>query len=77
MRTILVQGKAGADGVLHLSIPLGTPDLEYEVMVNLQPRLPDDWPPGYFEETAGGITDETFVRPPQCMRCLDKGQKDS
>ena len=23
------------------------------------------WPPGYFENTFGSITDETFVRPPQ------------
>jgi hypothetical protein len=24
-----------------------------------------DWPPGYFDETFGSITDDTFVRPPQ------------
>jgi hypothetical protein len=26
-----------------------------------------DWPPGYFENTCASITDETFVRPPQCF----------
>ena len=36
MRTIQVRGKAGADGVLHLSIPLGTPDTEYETVVVVQ-----------------------------------------
>jgi hypothetical protein len=25
----------------------------------------DDWPEGFFEQTAGSITDPTFVRPPQ------------
>ena len=65
MRAISTRGKTGADGVLHLSIPLGTPDLEYEVVVNLQPRTAE-WPAGYFEEVAGSITDETFFGPDQC-----------
>jgi hypothetical protein len=26
---------------------------------------PVDWPPGWFEATAGSITDPTFVRHPQ------------
>jgi len=68
MRTIQLRGKTGADGVLHLSIPVGTPDQEYEVVVNLQPHLADGgWPPGFFEEVVGRITDESFVRPPQCQ----------
>ena len=25
----------------------------------------DNWPEGFFEQTAGSITDPTFVRPPQ------------
>jgi hypothetical protein len=69
MQTIQVRGKTGADGVLHLSIPLGTPEAEFEAVVVVQPQTPaaihPEWPPGFFEETAGGITDETFVRPPQ------------
>lgn len=61
MRTIQVRGKTGPDGVLHLTIPTETPDQEYDVVVNLQPILPDGgWPPGYFEEVAGSITDEAF-----------------
>jgi hypothetical protein len=67
MRAIQVSGKTGADGVLHLSIPVGTPDAEFEVVVHLQQRMADGgWPPGYFENVAGSITDETFFGPDQC-----------
>ena len=47
---------------------------EFEVVVVVQPKQtsaaaesPEDrgWPPGYFENTFGSITDDTFVRPPQ------------
>jgi hypothetical protein len=33
----------------------------------LQQSGPEElgWPPGYFEQTAGAIQDETFTRPPQ------------
>ncbi len=69
MRTIQVRGKTGADGVLHLSIPLGTPEAEFEAVVVVQPEEPaatdNGWPPGLFEEVAGGIDDETFFRHPQ------------
>ncbi len=65
MRRIDMTERTGADGVLHLSIPLETPDQEYVVMVYVHPRI-TEWPPE-FKELAGSITDETFVRPPQCM----------
>lgn len=69
METIRVLEKTGKDGALHLRIPLGKPEAEYDVVVIVQPKLqgssPDGgWPPGYFD-LAGSITDETFVRPPQ------------
>jgi hypothetical protein len=68
MRTIQVHGKTGADGVLHLSIPVGTPEMEFEVVVVAQPALPEetdsDWPPGFFEETAGAWQGE-LERAPQ------------
>jgi hypothetical protein len=69
-----LHGKTGADGVMHLSIPLGDPNAEYGVVVVMQratpvvqTKTPEElgWPPGFFEQTAGGITDETFVRHPQ------------
>jgi hypothetical protein len=69
MQTIRVLEKTGSDGTLSLRIPLGRPEVEYEVVVVLQPRTavaPEErgWPPGYFD-LAGSVDDETFVRPSQ------------
>jgi hypothetical protein len=69
METIRVLEKTGKDGALHLRIPLGKPEVEFEVVVIVQPKAPGSpqergWPPGYFD-LAGSITDETFLRPPQ------------
>jgi hypothetical protein len=70
MQTIRVLEKTGKDGTLSLRIPLGKPEVEYEVLVVVQPSsvatTPEErgWPPGYFD-LAGSIDDETFVRPPQ------------
>ena len=64
--------KTGNDGRLHLDIPLGIPNAEFEVIVKAcaaattsQPPEDRGWPPGYFENTFGSITDDTFVRPDQ------------
>jgi hypothetical protein len=74
MQTIRILEKSDKDGTLRLHVPVGKPDVEYEVVLVLQPRdalpkaaTPEElgWPPGYFEATFGSITDETFVRPPQ------------
>lgn len=71
MQTIRVLEKTGKDGMLSLRIPLGNPEVEYDVLVVVQPKAAaassDElgWPPGYFEATFGSIDDETFVRPPQ------------
>ena len=73
MQTVRVTERTGKDGVLHVSIPLGTPDADFEVLLVVQPKgtepspaTPDQhgWSPGYFD-LAGSIEDETFVRPPQ------------
>ncbi len=71
MKTIQLVEKTDKDGALSLRIPLGKPEVEWEVVVVVQPKSPsltvDDrgWPAGYFERTFGSIDDETFVRPPQ------------
>ena len=74
MQTIRVLEKTGKDGTLHLDIPLGKPEAEFEDVLVIQAKeeltngnSPDalGWPAGYFETTFGSITDETFVRPPQ------------
>jgi hypothetical protein len=73
VQTLRVTERTGKDGVLHVSVPLGTPEADFEVLVVVQPKetkpspaSPEElgWPPGYFD-LAGSIDDETFVRPPQ------------
>jgi hypothetical protein len=74
MKIVCVAEKTGSDGLLRLQIPVGAPEAEYDAVVVLQARalagppcVADNrgWPPDYFQETFGSITDESFVRPPQ------------
>jgi hypothetical protein len=74
MEIVHVSEKTGSDGLLRLQIPVGAPETEYDAVVVLQPRTASGtscvadsrgWPPGYFENTFGSITDESFLRPPQ------------
>ncbi len=51
------------NGVVVLSEGVQLPEGQ-EVTV-LAPDDDSGWPPGYFENTFGSITDETFERPPQ------------
>jgi hypothetical protein len=67
MRSIQVRGKTGADGVLHLSIPVEAPHAEFDIVVVVQQQpvtVHPSWPPGFFEETAGAWQGE-FERAPQ------------
>ena len=66
MSTIVLQSKSGPDSKLHLEVPVGQPDTEFEVEVVVRPKNPngEGWPPGYFD-LFGSVDDETFVRPPQ------------
>ena len=67
MHTLRLREKADKDGVLHLEIPVGQPDAEFEAEIVLHTRngaTAPGWPPGYFD-LAGSITDETFKRQPQ------------
>ncbi len=67
MQTIRVLEKTGKDGTLHLHIPLGQPEAEFEVVVQprgaVESRTPEErgWPPAYFD-LAGSIADETFCK---------------
>jgi hypothetical protein len=74
MNILHVVERTGKDGILHLNLPLGQAETEYEVVVVVQAKqavekatTPEErgWPPGYFESTYGSITDESFERPPQ------------
>jgi hypothetical protein len=73
MQTLRILEKTDKDGTLHLDIPLGKPEAEFEIVIVVQPKdtlanasTPEErgWPAGYFD-LAGSIDDETFVRPPQ------------
>jgi hypothetical protein len=71
MHTLHITERTGKDGVLHVSVPLGTPNAAYDVVLVVQPKevkpsIADEraWPPGYFD-LAGSIQDETFTRPAQ------------
>jgi hypothetical protein len=66
MSNILIRSRSGPDSKLHLEVPVGQPNMEFEVEVTVRPQNPisADWPTGYFE-LFGSIADETLVRPPQ------------
>ncbi len=67
MRTIHVRGMTGADGALHLTIPVGVPHGEFEVVIVVEHHpvtVHPDWPPGFFEQTAGAWQGE-LERAPQ------------
>ena len=40
MQTVRISEKTGSDGILHLRIPVGGPEADYDVVVMLQPRTP-------------------------------------
>jgi hypothetical protein len=66
MHTVRMCRKTGADGVLHLDVPLGIADTDCEVVVVVQPRVADRrWLPGFWEALAQGWQGEPLVRPPQ------------
>jgi hypothetical protein len=65
MTTVVLRTTSGPDGKLHLEVPVGQPDTEFEVEVRVRPKATArDWSPGYFE-LFGSIDDETFIRHPQ------------
>jgi hypothetical protein len=70
MQSIKLCSHVGADGILHLEIPVGITDKEMEVMViyqQIEPstptRTPEElgWPPGFFEQTYGSCQDDPIV----------------
>ncbi len=78
MNVIRMTATSGPDGVLHLSVPVGSAG-EFEVAVVVSPKpiangtaVPAPktseelgWPPGFFENVIGSIDDPAFKRYPQ------------
>ena len=73
MQKVQVQSHVGADGILHLDIPVSVTDTDLEVTITIktietkQQKTPLElgWPPGFFEETAGALADDPIKRYPQ------------
>ena len=71
MSEIHLTATAGPDGVLHLDVPVGGAGV-FDVFVRPKAKAngtgrkptPEElgWPPGFFERTAGSISDPTFER---------------
>jgi hypothetical protein len=66
MHRVVVKSRVGSDGVLHLAVPVGKTNADREVRVVVEasgpsPMTQEQWRDFVFE-TAGTITDPTFVR---------------
>lgn len=69
METITLHSRVGADGLLKLQVPVKLTNTDLEVVLIVQPVAPagqaPGWPPGFFEEVAGGWKGELLVREDQ------------
>ncbi len=69
METITLHSRVGADGLLKLQVPVKATNTELEVVLIVQPVAPagqeHGWPPGFFEEVAGGWKGELLAREDQ------------
>ena len=65
MTSIILHTTSGPDGKLHLEVPVGLADTEFEVQLTARPKSARViLPPGYFD-LIGSVDDETLVRQPQ------------
>jgi hypothetical protein len=65
MTSIVLRTTSGPDGILHLEVPVGQPDTEFEVEVKALPKEGRVvLPPGYFD-LIGSVDDETLKIHPQ------------
>lgn len=61
---MILNSRSGADGVLHLAIPVSGADRDFHVEVTV--RDPDAFVlPEHYFDVLGSIADATFERPPQ------------
>jgi hypothetical protein len=70
MRRMVIRSTVSADGILHLTVPLGREEAHNEVQVTVesivpkQPMTQEEWR-AFVLATAGSVNDPTFERPPQ------------
>jgi hypothetical protein len=69
MQSIKLHSHIGADGILHLELPVGITDTEIEVTVTVKAvnsvTKKKCWLPGFFEEVIGGWVGEPLERAEQ------------
>ena len=66
MDRMVLKSRVGADGVLHVSVPVGHADANREVQVTIEPAAAkpmtqEEWRE-FILATAGSVTDPTFLR---------------
>jgi hypothetical protein len=66
MNRIIIKSRIGADGMLHVTVPVGAADANREVQVTIDPvsvpvMTQEEWR-NFVLATAGSITDPSFVR---------------
>jgi hypothetical protein len=72
MQSLTLDSYIGADGILLLKVPFTPQEANLKVKVTIQPvpsesKSPEElgYPPGFFEEVAGGWVGEPLVRAEQ------------
>ena len=72
MQNITLHSNIGPDGILHLNIPFKSEDANVKVEVIIKPimskpKISEElgYPPGFFEEVAGGWAGEPLERAEQ------------
>jgi hypothetical protein len=68
MTIATVQSRVGADGILHLELPIGEAEANHEVEViikKLPPKLTQEEWRAFVEKYAGIVKDPLFLRPEQ------------
>jgi hypothetical protein len=66
MQRVVVKSRIGADGVLHMTVPVGAASANQDVQVTIEPAGPppmtqEEWR-AFVLSMAGSITDPTFMR---------------
>ncbi len=61
MTSIVMHSMSGSDGKLHLEVPVGQADMEFEVELVVRPLTKvRTFPPGYFD-LIGSVDDDTLT----------------
>lgn len=65
MTNIFMHSTSGPDGKLHLDVPVGLANTEFEVELKARPKaMTRTLPPGYFD-LIGSVDDESLTIQPQ------------